>query len=362
MLKATYLNNIYTFYVTLKDAEQYISGVRFPTPIIGDRYLCKFTNDMSGEVKWAYSVLKLLNDRYAKIEVYNSTLADENIYEGKVNFDPNGYWKYEIFWMYKAVKLGTAKDCDLFNPLEKGTWQLTNSGGDVLKSGTLDVDVDEITGLFAETFEIKEYSTCAPPPLVGQVSSSVNTLSQTIDKILCVDSDRNLLFTKVVRNKATTSFHINSVSPIGNEVRFVSDSRTYSYIISTSPESFVMEVETGSGVTDAKGYDVYFYDTLGTLIHQYNRAIAVRKPQQFRGGYILASNDEWENTTCGTIVEGSIFFTWNKTGNSPNGGYITEYEAPIEIGKLLIEEPQGDEQVRYTEHKSPSDTNYIYND
>tara|TARA_R100001369_G_scaffold1962_1_gene6287 strand:- start:963 stop:2045 length:1083 start_codon:yes stop_codon:yes gene_type:complete len=360
MLQATYKDNTYTFYVTLKDAEQYIDGVRFDVPIVGDRYLFKFTNDMSGEVKWSYGKLITINNRYAELQVSNSSLADESVYDGKVNFEPNGFWKYEIFWMYDNIKGGTPLDCRLFNPSETGTWEATNLGGTVKNIGTLDVDVFELNNLPEDTYYIKEYSTCEPPPAFVD-PSSVNTLTQVLSRVLCATSKRDLLFTQVVRNKETTSFHINSVATIGQEIRFVSSTRTYSHIVTTLPESFVMTVETGSGVEDSKEYQVYVYNG-SSLVFQYNNAIAVRNPQQFRGGYIMASNNEWENTSCGTIVNGNIFFTWNKTGNSPNSGYITEYEAPIEIGKLLIGEPQGDEQVQYKQHEAPNDTNYIYND
>jgi len=360
MLQATYKDNTYTFYVTLKDAEQYIDGVRFDVPIVGDRYLFKFTNDMSGEVKWSYGKLITINNRYAELQVSNSSLADESVYNSKVNFEPNGYWKYEIFWIYDGQKVGSPTECDLFNPSAKGTWEATNAAGVVQGSGALDVDVEEITGLSADVFEIQEYSTCVPPPAYI-LPSPENTITQTITNVLCATSKRDILFTQVVRNKETTSFHIDSIATIGYEVRFVSDTRTYSHIITTLPESFVITVETGSGVEDSKEYEVSVYSG-SSLVLQYNNAIAVRNPQQFRGGYIMASNNEWENVSCGTVVDGSIFFTWNKTGNSPNSGYITEYEAPLEIGKLLIGEPQGDEQVQYKQHEAPNDTNYIYND
>ena len=76
----------------------------------------------------------------------------------------------------------------------------------------------------------------------------------------------------------------------------------------------------------------------------------------------MASNNEYDATCGNGLDDGNIIFTWNGTGNSPTSGYVTPFEAPIEIGKLLIEEPIGDEQVRYTQHESPKDTNYIYND
>lgn len=365
MLKGTYKNTIYDFYVTLKDAEQYKDSGRFPVPLdFTEIYLMKFTNDMSGSVKWAYPIVRIENNRYVLLWVLNSSLADENIYEGKVNFDETGYWKYEVFWMYKAVTVAQL-NCDRFNPLERGTWECTNASGTAIDSGALDTDesvkpVYFIDTIPASTYSIEEYSTCHPPPFT-QISTAVNTISQVISLIPCSTSSRELLFTKVERALDTVDFTITSNTAIGKEIRFTSDTRIYSHIVTTLPETVVMTVETSTGIVDFKDYVVGIYDA-GVLYQSYNNVTAVRKPQQFRGGYIMASNNEYE-AGCGFGTPlGSIFFTWNGTGNSPNGGYITEFQAPIEIGKLLIEEPQGDEQVRYTQHESPKDTNYIYND
>ena len=358
MLKATYLNNTYTFYVTLKDAEQEKKSDTIP--FTNRTYLVKFTNDMSGAVKYAYAQNVVVNDRYAKIEIYNSTTPDENVYTGKVNFEPNGYWKYEIFFMYMSAKDVGVEVCDKFNPLEVGTWNCIDALNATFDNGNLNVDNYEISGLEDKVYRIVEYSTCRPYPFVTNSPNEVNQITQTLTKEVC-PSTRVILFTKVVRDIDTASFYITSNVAIGSEIRFTSANRTYTHKITTLPENVVMTVETGSGVTDSLSYTVGVFLS-GVLQQSFNDVIAVRKPQQFRGGYIMASNNEWE-AACGFgTTLGSIFFTWNKTGNSPNGGYITKYEAPIEIGKLLIEEPQGDEQVRYVEHQSPNDTNYIYND
>ena len=59
------------------------------------RYLVKFTNDMDKSVQYAYSNVHLVYDRYTKFHfTYNAT-AD--VYEGKVNFKPSGYYQYEVF-------------------------------------------------------------------------------------------------------------------------------------------------------------------------------------------------------------------------------------------------------------------------
>tara|TARA_R100001510_G_scaffold55856_1_gene60409 strand:- start:459 stop:938 length:480 start_codon:yes stop_codon:yes gene_type:complete len=59
------------------------------------RHLVKFTNDMDKSVQYAYSTEHLIYDRYTKFVFdYNAT---PDVYEGKVNFKPSGYWKYEVY-------------------------------------------------------------------------------------------------------------------------------------------------------------------------------------------------------------------------------------------------------------------------
>ena len=90
MLQAKYNNNTYTFYVTLADAAY--------TSLSSLSFLFKFTNDMSGAVKYGYGQNGIINERYCKFEIYSTaggTIA-ESVFGGVVNFNPNGYWKYEI--------------------------------------------------------------------------------------------------------------------------------------------------------------------------------------------------------------------------------------------------------------------------
>ena len=59
------------------------------------RHLVKFTNDMDKSIQYAYSTVHLIYDRYTKFVFdYNAT---PDVYEGKVDFKPSGYWKYEVY-------------------------------------------------------------------------------------------------------------------------------------------------------------------------------------------------------------------------------------------------------------------------
>ena len=74
------------------------------------RHLVKFTNDMDKSIQYAYSTEHLIHDRYTKFVFdYNAT---PDVYEGKVNFKPSGYWKYEVYevsWQVAvAISAGNA--------------------------------------------------------------------------------------------------------------------------------------------------------------------------------------------------------------------------------------------------------------
>jgi len=66
------------------------------------RHLLKFTNDMDKSVQYAYARTETIENRSTKFElVYN---AAPNMYTGRINFLPSGYWKYEV---YEVSWIGT---------------------------------------------------------------------------------------------------------------------------------------------------------------------------------------------------------------------------------------------------------------
>lgn len=89
MIQLTYAT-AYSFNVTTED-------VRIDTsvPRTQIRHLFKFTNDMDGGVKYAYGRSETIRDRYTNITLQHNTTED--IVEGKIDFLPNGYWKYEVY-------------------------------------------------------------------------------------------------------------------------------------------------------------------------------------------------------------------------------------------------------------------------
>ena len=66
------------------------------------RYLFKFTNDMTGTVKYCYGKKYTTNDRYVKNTFLHNTT--ENLLTSSINFKPYGFWKYEV---YEVSWIGT---------------------------------------------------------------------------------------------------------------------------------------------------------------------------------------------------------------------------------------------------------------
>lgn len=84
------------------------------------RHLVKFTNDMDKSIQYAYSTVHLIYDRYTKFVFdYNAT---PDVYTGKVDFLPSGFWKYEVYeisWVGAVtISLGNApaNENDVLSP------------------------------------------------------------------------------------------------------------------------------------------------------------------------------------------------------------------------------------------------------
>tara|TARA_R110000803_G_scaffold113125_1_gene181505 strand:- start:4 stop:1056 length:1053 start_codon:yes stop_codon:yes gene_type:complete len=350
MLQATYNNNTYTFYVTLQDASSNKLSNSY-------NFLLKFTNDMSGAVKWGYGQNVTVNDRYCKLEIHSteSGTVAESVFGGVVNFDPNGYWKYEIY----LVASGTGSNCGLPNPTEVGTWDCTNVAGTSIDSGNMNVDVYEIITLSADTYTIDDYTTCDPPP-TGTPSGY--QLTQVISSRVCDTTDANppryLLFTRVVRNVNTNTFFIDSLATVGSQIRIYNSTRTYTHNITTQPENIEINIDCNP---EGQIYTVELWKG-GSLIDTYNNISPLSSNVYPSAKAILASNNYYTNPTglCSNqVTEGSIFFGWRSQDNTVND-YVQAF--PLEIGKLLVSEQVGEEQVQYTEREAPASTNYIYND
>ena len=243
------------------------------------------------------------------------------------------------------------------NPNEVGTWDCTNLAGTSIDSGNMNVDVYEIKALVADTYKIDGYTTCFPPPTGPP---TVNPISQVILTKVCDTTDanppRHLLFTRVVRNVNTNTFFINSIAEVDSQIKIYNTVRTYTYNISTQPEEVEINIQVNGG------YTVELWKG-GSLIDTYNDISPLSSATAPAGQAILASNNHYSNPTSlcdNQVTEGSIFFGWRAQDNSIGDYFSSDF--PLEIGKLLVSEQIGEEQVQYTEREAPPSTNYIYNE
>ena len=95
------INGIYgqqiTFYLSVEEA-------RIDTSVASSKiqYLCKFTHDLTKDVKYVYAHLSSATDRSIKFSIAHSTT--ELIYLNQLNFKPYGFWTYEV---YEVSWIGT---------------------------------------------------------------------------------------------------------------------------------------------------------------------------------------------------------------------------------------------------------------
>ena len=108
----------YTFYTTTEEKR-----IDKTVPSTQIRFLYKLTNDMDRNVVYSYGQSQLVNNRYTRVNMTPSTTALQDVFTGKVNFLPNGYWSYEIYevsWQGSSVVLGTGtapiNETDVLSP------------------------------------------------------------------------------------------------------------------------------------------------------------------------------------------------------------------------------------------------------
>jgi hypothetical protein len=106
MLHITY-GSTGTFYVTTEEKR-----IDTSVPSTQIRLLFKFTNDMDKRVVYGYGQEQVHNDSFRTYQRSTKVVikhhATENVFAGKVNFKPFGYWKYQIYevsWINADVVL-----------------------------------------------------------------------------------------------------------------------------------------------------------------------------------------------------------------------------------------------------------------
>tara|TARA_R100000808_G_C2152125_1_gene161438 strand:- start:1924 stop:3033 length:1110 start_codon:yes stop_codon:yes gene_type:complete len=118
------------------------------------RHLVKFTNDMDDSVQYAYASVETINNRYTEFQYLYSPSPD--VYTGKVNLLPAGFWKYEYYevsWEEEVIisnGFAPATETDVLTPaaVNKGVVQGLVTKGKMYvaeKSGTEEVQYTQHT-------------------------------------------------------------------------------------------------------------------------------------------------------------------------------------------------------------------------
>ena len=87
----TFSTSHFTAYIQTED-----NRIDTSVPSSQIRHLVKFTSDMDKSVQYAYSTVHLIYNRYTKF-VFDYSARTPDVYTGKIDFKPAGYWKYEVY-------------------------------------------------------------------------------------------------------------------------------------------------------------------------------------------------------------------------------------------------------------------------
>lgn len=377
MLQATYKDDdTYVFYISTED-RRYDTTTDITTGLI--QYLFKFTNNMDGSVVYAYAQDIRRYPRYTRCTFYHDTTED--VYTGKVNFVPNGYYNYKVYELTSAtietLSCSTAPataNGDTPSGVDTGNiGQYTITDGDGVLTSTVKLtgqnDVYDLPLTDAETgasnWNIKVYNDCSDT--VPIITSPFVVYTQTAQ----ADDTRWVEITSIKQTATGISGKIVSNMPIGYSYEF----RLYSGAVigftnvtakpQTKSFSLTQINPPSSDPISLLGYDATGGSAGGggfawssvplTLVPVTNpstyygtgEAIAVNPVSVNGSGTILSKGNAWL-----TVIAG-------ETAESTTQGFYT-LQGVVEQGKLYVSEPSGEEQVQYNEHLSPSATNYVW--
>ena len=363
MLHAIYKGN-YTFYISTEDM-RFDSSV--PTTQL--RYLFQFTNDMDGRVVYAYGQNQVVHNRYTKVTFSHNTTED--VFLGRVNFVPNGYWKYKVYEVSADAGLPALNSCNA--PITSdanrylGKYTITDAAGTLLSSGDFTAqnsyynisltDLDDMTSSTLQTFLFKIYDACGA--LV--IDSSFNQLIIKAQP----SGAKWAEWSNLQRTETTTSYDLTTYAPATYQTLFWNGGTSFTYhTILTNPETITYSASNDTGMV---GMELYTTGA-GACVWQ-NPGCQEKIDWTYPltpivYGYIntLFYNPIWIDDTTGALLfkgDAILEANYGTTIDSVNRGYWT-LQGLVEEGKLYIEEPAGEEQVQYTQHPEPSATNYIY--
>ena len=164
---------------------------------------------------------------------------------------------------------------------------------------------------------------------------------------------------------------IYSTASIGTNIEFKNFgfSHTVNVDITAKPQNLTVFLPD---LSPALGGTAYLFRLFqgAVWVDTYNEIVSETKPSgESVNALALFVNNEYNEGRGEGTDKGSIFFTaqllilpniFLTTGLVPDG--TTFNDLKVEVGKLLVSEQTGEEQVRYKEHETAAGTNYIYNE
>jgi len=377
MLQATYKDNTYTFYVTTED-------VRIDTsvPAANLWYLFKFTNDMSGAIKWAYGQNQVVANRYTKVEFYPSSkiapIVSEDPLLGVIDFSPNGYWSYEVYECSSTSVISPLTSCNApLSPTSTfGSFTISDFSGAVLVSNTFTDTTPSLYNQFVEGLDGHDGITYENNPIVQQDPCGVSLGTQGIFIQQQNLQEGDLPFTEIqncVQTSIGITFDVVSNMPVGYSYAFRQDDGVSADFqitdITTNPQTtshslaqftpysqnlIEMTCYTltggsagGGGDTFNKVHNIYPHKTPTDRFGMVKKLIS--NHEQMKGPSVITKGSSWYMASNGDTLNSETFGLLGVNG-------------VVEVGKLLISEQEGEQQVQYTQHSTTEGTNYIYNE
>tara|TARA_R100001244_G_scaffold96051_1_gene72007 strand:- start:1218 stop:2264 length:1047 start_codon:yes stop_codon:yes gene_type:complete len=348
MLEAKYKDIKYTFNITTKDVSTIVSPFMV--------FLFRFTNDMTGDVKWSYGQNAVVRNRYTTVDFFH--YVAEDMFTGRINFNPNGYWKYDVYQIPFYEGVPVLDECNAINPLAIN-WNIKNLASTLLDSGTFDLYDYKISGLTADKspYNLNLYPGCPQAEILP---------ATVLYKTQALNPERFVHVDKITQTPTGIVVDIYSTSPQRSFIEFTPTSGGNSIttpITTTTPYNIsIFLPDLSSGLTGTN-YDFKLYVD-NALIDTYNTIVSETKPSgNTNNATVLFVNNDYETGWGGGTDLGSAFFTAQYllfNVDVPEG--TTFEDLKVEVGKLLVEETEGEEQVRYTQNEEPEGTNYIYNE
>ena len=364
MLQAVYKTSPYVFYLSTEDNR--IDTSKTNTNNL--KYLFKLTNDMSGEIQYAFGQKQQVYDRYTQLQLTHSLTP--LYYSGEVNLVPNGYWGYELF-EYSGNITAETTCATVPDPVTGNAGTLKIKIGATTKfTYTLAPNlIDQVQGDLDEaTYLLDVYDSCDVKIPTG-IGSVVNIPARTAQ----ADGRRWLEITDYTTTAGGCTVTIKSNAPTGYSYDFMNDdagpdvyyqvtditsspqTTTHTFTYAAIPNNFYLRMYDATGGFAGGGTKVW--TTADDTVISVRNSSAVK----YGIGIVLAYNPVSVDGGGTVLSKGKTWFTvrYGSIFNDLNPNYYA-LQGLITEGKLYVSEPSGEEQVQYNQHPAPSGTNYIW--